>query len=157
MSKQTRRPGQVYDVVHRQQSLSKRLMMYSFDDHVSCAYRGDAQPLCEYLLSDTPLSQENRRKLADLISRRIQLKQRGRPRGSDPAPVTEAVRQIAYDVRRLQVREYGNKAAPKGKLDLLIDKVMDQRGEDGHDLKGATRDNIRAALRRTARRKNKSA
>jgi hypothetical protein len=89
-----------------------------FDDDINRAYRGDTEGLRDYLFSDLPLSHYQREQIAELINRRIQRKQRGRPRGSTPIPnpareAREAESEIVYEVRQLKLRMYGDKPIPK--------------------------------------------
>jgi hypothetical protein len=103
------------------------------------------------------LSQDQREQIADLIRRRIQRKQRGRPRGSGlvPNPAREAERLIAYGVRQLKLRKYGDKPVPRGKLDQLIDQVCEDTAERFEGVGGISIDNIRSELKRGRKAKAK--
>jgi hypothetical protein len=142
------------------EQIRRRLRIYQFDGDISRAYRGDTGPLCDYLKNrDLPLEYEHREKLAELIHWRIQRKQRGRPRGSVPVPNPgrEAEQLIAYDVRQLKSRLFGNKPVPRGKLNELIDQVMEDNAErfDGEGS-NISIDNIRRELKRGVRRRAKA-
>jgi hypothetical protein len=131
-----------------------------FDDDINRAYRGDTGPLCDYLKnSDLPLKDEHREKLADLIYRHIQRKQRGRPRGSSPVPnpAREAERLIVYGVRQSKLRMFGNKKVPRGKLPELIRQEIKDNAErfEAEGMGRISITNIRNELRRGARRKAK--
>src|SRR5262249_22148347 len=93
-----------YDKAGRKQAFQRLLRMDQFDDDMVRAHRGDTKGLCNYLRSDLPLSEEQREGIADLIFRRIQRKQRGRPRGSAPVPnpAREAESLIVCGVRQLE-------------------------------------------------------
>jgi hypothetical protein len=156
----TRRPSYVYDKARREKAFRQRLRIYQFDDDIIRAYRGDTKGLCNYLRSDLPLSEEQREGIAELIYRRIECKQRGRPRGSDPVPnpARDAERQIAYQVRRLKSHRFGDKPAPKGALEALINEVITQWDKDDRfdDLDGqVSLANVRSLLKRGARRRAK--
>jgi hypothetical protein len=130
--------------------------MGQFDDDIRRAYRGDTKGLCDYLNSDCPLCHVHREQIAELINRRIERKQRGRPRGSAlfPNPAREAESQIVYRVRQLKSRMYGDKL-PKGKLDQLIDQVCEDSAEEFDGVAGISIDNIRRELKRGVRQRPK--
>jgi hypothetical protein len=96
-----------YDKAGRKQALQRRRRINQFDDDILRAHRGDTEGLCSYLRSELPLSEEQREGIADLINRRIQRKQRGRPRGSAPVPnpAREAESLIVYGVRQLKIAQ----------------------------------------------------
>ena len=140
-----------------QEQLLRRRRIYQFDDDVVAAYRGDTGPLCDYLKnSDLPLQWDHREKLADLIHRRIERKQRGRPRGSVPIPNPgrDAEQIIIYEVRQLKKRMFGNKRVPRGGLKALIDQVCEDNAEGFDGLGGdISIANIRRGLKRGAKQK----
>jgi hypothetical protein len=140
------------------EQIRRRRRMDQFDRDIVDAHRGDTKRLCEYLeTADLPLSQDQREQIADLIRRRIQRKQRGRPRGSGlvPNPAREAERLIAYGVRQLKLRKYGDKPVPRGKLDQLIDQVCEDTAERFEGVGGISIDNIRSELKRGRKAKAK--
>jgi hypothetical protein len=137
------------------EQIRQLLRIGQFDDDIINAHRGDTKGLCEYLeTADLPLSQDQREQIAELIRRRIQRKQRGRPRGSAPVPnpAREAERLIAYMVRQLKSRKYGDKPVPKGKLNELIDQVCEDTAERFEGVGGISIDNVRSELKRPRRR-----
>ena len=133
------------------EDVRRRLQHGQFRDHIIAAYDRNTKALCDYLQSDLPLCQEDRKQLADLIHWRIQRKLHD-TRG--PAhllnPVTAAEHYIAHLVRVRQKERYGNGPAPWGSLDELIDEVWGQLAEGGHfyGVDGISENNIRALLKR---------
>jgi len=133
------------------------LRKIQFEGDVKRAYRGDTGPLCDYLRdSDLPLQWNFREMLAELIYRRIERKRRGRPRGSDPVfnPAREAERIIAYEVRQLKLRMFGNRRVPKGRLNELIYQVMES---NAYAFEGFGADINIANIRRELKRGTKKA
>jgi hypothetical protein len=138
-----------------EQAFRRRLRRYQLDDDILQAYRGDTNGLCNYLRSDLPLWPEQRWRIADLIHRRIERKQqRGRPRGSDPVPnpAREAERLIVCEVRQLKSNVFGDKRVPRGKLNALIDRVMESNAERFDGVGNISIANIRNELKRGAKR-----
>src|SRR5262245_34587109 len=148
----------------RTEQILRRQRMNKFDDDINRAYRGDTEGLRDYLISDLPLLQDQREQIADLIYRRSERKQRGRPRGSAPVPnpareareAREAESEIVYEVRQLKLRMYGDKPVPKGKLGQLIDQVCKDKAEKFEEVRGFSIDNVRRELKRGAKRKAKA-
>ena len=127
-----------------------------FNGAIMRAYeKRDPVPLCEYLRSNQPLSEEQRSDIATLIQRVLRSR-RGRPPGSQP---TRQLEQLLIDrafkerdrQRRILNLQFGE-PLPKGSLNKIIDKVAQSDEFDGeftHIDRGA-RDrmfnNIRKAL-----------
>jgi hypothetical protein len=145
----------------RDEQNRQRLRILQFDKDIINAHRGDTEGLRDYLFSDLPLSQDQREQIADLIHRRIERRQRGRPRGRTPIPnpareAREAESEIVYEVRQLKLRMYGDKPVPRGKLKQLIDQVCEDKAEKFEGVKEFSIDNIRRELKRGAKRKAKA-
>jgi hypothetical protein len=141
----------------RTEQILRRQRMNKFDDDINRAYRGDTEGLRDYLKSDLPLLQDQREQIADLIHRRIERKQRGRPRGPTPIPnpareAREAESEIVYEVRQLKLHMYGDKRVPRDKLDELIDQVCEDKAEKFEGVRGISIDNIRCKLKRGSRK-----
>jgi hypothetical protein len=148
-SKRKTKPG---TFVYQKGSREQFLRQLQFDDDIFRAYRGDTGPICDYLKNPSlPLTDEHREKLAELISWRIQRKQRGRPRGSVPVPNAgrEAEQLIIYQVRQLKLRRFGNKRVPRGGLKALIEEVLENNADRFDGLGGEISiANIRRELKR---------
>ena len=156
-SKRKTKPGTFGYQKRSREQLLRRLRIYQFDDDVVRAYRGDTEPLCDYLKNlDLPLHEDHREKLAELIHWRNQRKQRGRPRGSAPVPNPgrQAEQLIVYQVRQLKSRLYGKGRVPRGGLNALIEEVCVNNAERFDGLGGdISIANIRRELKRGAKQK----
>src|SRR5262249_50550542 len=99
----------------------------AFDHYIMLAYHGDTKALRVTLLSGMPLSKEHRKKLAELIYRRIERKKRGRPRGHVPVrnPLDEEHRLIISEAQRLRSRRFGTKRIPRGGWNDLIEQATE--------------------------------
>lgn len=142
------------DAEGRRETLRKRLRAAGFKALVASAEAGDTEPLREYLQSSVPLSEEHRDLLAALIYRRLQRKGRGKRGDRDLRPHEDAVRRVAFEVRKLQAAR-GYKNLSKDRLEQLCDEVGGQLGTNGYfdDLRHKiSMDDVRSALRRLPRR-----
>jgi hypothetical protein len=132
-----------------------------FANAILQAYKRETEPLCRYLRSRAPLTEQQRSDLADLIRRRLQrLPNRGHPKGpSDYGPAARAKRHVVYLIQkeRKRLQRLHGKPLPKGMLDKVIDAILtDDDGYLADDL--TLNDNDILQIRNTIRRgeKNKS-
>jgi hypothetical protein len=129
--------------------LEQRFRQSHFEDDLAAAYRGDIEPLRQYLL-DVRLSPHQQQQLAEFLHRRrAQLRHDGKR--DVPNPVRDAERAITHTVRKLRKRRYGNRKLPRGTLDKLIEEVIvDMNAHDMlDDLPGQFNfDSIRRDLKR---------
>jgi hypothetical protein len=114
----------------RRQKDFRRRDLTGFDGLVSKAAWGEIDPLIAHLNSDAPLSAEDRRSLARLISWAQQYgipRRRGRPSGRTPGDVREAEAFVVSFVKaQLNIwrREQGRKRAQKGMRLLMTQRGM---------------------------------
>jgi hypothetical protein len=95
------------------------------------AHLGDTDPLRDLLLSDAPLSSEDRKNLAWLVDLKLRRRPVGRPRGSHSnTALADAFANIEDRVRHRRIRWLKDhperRRLPKGMLDEIIRDEMER-------------------------------
>lgn len=139
-----------------------RIRAYRFDikfkKAIDEANKGKPKGLCDLLRSDEPLSAEHREALAKLINWHLQVRSRGRPRGSPFASPREQIERHFSNMARRKImqlrKEAGGKRLPSGTIDEVIAECEDRIAEiyEGELPDGISLNNIRNAVKRGTKR-----